>query len=89
MHRRVRRSGPRHGRRRQVAVRGALVALWAVLGAGLAAPAAGADPATTAPAISHVVVIIQENHSFDNVLGKFCTEVSSREVVRPGPERGV
>jgi phospholipase C len=27
---------------------------------------------------------MQENHSFDNVLGKFCTEVGARRIVRPG-----
>jgi len=33
--------------------------------------------------IKHVVVIFQENHSFDNVLGKLCTEVPNI-IVRPG-----
>ena len=37
----------------------------------------------TSSPIKHVVVIYQENHSFDNVLGKLCTEVPST-IVRPG-----
>jgi phospholipase C len=62
----------------------------------------GAQPATAAPAagattraataglvtnpIKHVVVILQENHSFDNVLGKFCAEVADGQIVRPGTD---
>ncbi len=34
---------------------------------------------TTAP-ITHVVVIDQENHSFDNVLGKLCTQIAAGSV---------
>jgi phospholipase C len=41
---------------------------------------------TTASPIQHVVVLLMENHSFDNVLGKFCNEVSTRKIVRPGPD---
>ena len=33
----------------------------------------GAGGATTVP-IHHVVVILQENHSFDNVLGQLCAK---------------
>ena len=58
-------------------------ALAGTLLTGLAVAAAGVDgggsasasppPAFTTP-IEHVVVIFQENHSFDNVLGKLCVE---------------
>ncbi|MEA2555697.1 MAG: phospholipase [Actinomycetota bacterium] len=34
--------------------------------------------------IQHVVIIDQENHSFDNVLGKLCVEVRQGKIVRPG-----
>jgi phospholipase C len=34
--------------------------------------------------IRHVVIIDQENHAFDDVLGKFCAEVASGAIVRPG-----
>jgi phospholipase C len=57
-------------RRRTVTLRGRsgigrLVALVATLGLSFAAPAHGTP-------IQHVVVIDQENHSFDNVLGRLC-----------------
>ena len=41
-------------------------------------------PAASVSPIRHVVVILEENHSFDNVLGKFCTEVAGGQIVRPG-----
>jgi phospholipase C len=34
--------------------------------------------------IKHVVVIFQENHSFDNVLGSFCVGVAAGTIVRNG-----
>jgi phospholipase C len=34
--------------------------------------------------IRHIVIIDQENHSFDDMLGKFCTEQAAREIVRAG-----
>jgi phospholipase C len=40
--------------------------------------------ATSTTPISHVVVIFQENHSFDNVLGAFCSEIASGRITRPG-----
>jgi phospholipase C len=53
---------------------GALVA-GALAVAALAAPrdAAAARQVRVSP-IQHVVILFQENHSFDNVLGKFCVE---------------
>jgi phospholipase C len=56
------------------------------IGAGVAGTSSSTDAgaSTTARPIQHVVVILQENHSFDNVLGKFCSEVSSGALKRPG-----
>jgi phospholipase C len=44
------------------------------------------DPASAATAtpIRHIVIIYQENHSFDNVLGKFCVQVANGVRVRAG-----
>jgi phospholipase C len=39
-----------------------------VLGGGLASPARSAPP-PKGPTIDHIVVIYEENHSFDNVFG--------------------
>lgn len=51
------------------AVAAALIG-WVTLAGGGAAPASG----TTTIPIHHVVVILQENHSFDNVLGQLCAK---------------
>jgi len=45
-------------------------------------PRLGHSEATTP--IRHVVVIDLENHSFDNVLGKFCVDVARGAIHRPG-----
>jgi phospholipase C len=37
---------------------------------------AAADPITPAAPIKHVVIIYQENHSFDNVLGAWCVQTA-------------
>jgi phospholipase C len=51
--------------------RRALLAIPLILAAGAASiPTAGGAP----PPIEHVVVILQENHSFDNVLGQLCIQ---------------
>jgi phospholipase C len=65
---------------------------------GAAATRAPLRPATQAAAplvapdtirpIQHVVLIMQENHSFDNVLGRFCAEVAAKQIVRPGDDTG-
>jgi phospholipase C len=34
--------------------------------------------------IRHIVIIDQENRSFDHVLGKLCTEIANGRIVRPG-----
>jgi phospholipase C len=62
----------------------------------LAVPLASVAGAATTPAVSpskaqpspikHVVIILQENHSFDNVLGKFCAEVADHKVKRGGSD---
>jgi phospholipase C len=36
--------------------------------------------------VKHVVVLMQENQSFDDALGKFCTEVAAKQIVRPGTD---
>ena len=79
--------------RRTYAVATACIAAVIALAAattGTASTSAGAATATAAAAapnpITHVVVILEENHSFDNVLGTFCTEVASGQIVRPGKD---
>ena len=70
---------------------------WAVVGVGVlvlsvgstmraggATTGGGGTPAAVVDPIRHVVVIVQENHTFDNVLGKFCAEVATGRIVRPG-----
>ncbi|MBO0730475.1 MAG: hypothetical protein J2P57_14540 [Acidimicrobiaceae bacterium] len=48
---------------------------------------AGVTQAGAAPSpIQHVVIIIQENHSFDNVLGAFCADVATHSIVRRGTD---
>jgi phospholipase C len=45
----------------------------------------GARPGNQAAMpIRHVVIINQENHSFDNMLGFLCADVAAGRVVRPG-----
>ncbi len=55
---------------------GRAIAVAASVAAAAAAGAATAGPAVAAPPhrghIRHVVIIYQENHSFDNVLGRLC-----------------
>ena len=58
----------RRGRRSQAAAVAALIAVFALSGGGTAA--GGATPVP----IHHVVVILQENHTFDNVLGQLCAK---------------
>lgn len=43
----------------------------------------GQAASATTP-IQHVVILFQENHSFDNVLGRFCTDVSNGQIARDG-----
>jgi phospholipase C len=46
-----------------------VLAIVLVLGGGMASPAARSAPPPKAPKINHIVVIYEENHSFDNVFG--------------------
>jgi phospholipase C len=48
------------------------------------AAAAVADPSP----IQHVVFIDEENHSFNDILGKYCVEQSQGLIVRDGPNDG-
>jgi phospholipase C len=57
--------------------------LWAPT-AGFAVHERAAVALTAANPIRHVVIIYQENHSFDNVLGRFCSQVTSGAMVRAG-----
>jgi phospholipase C len=34
--------------------------------------------------IQHVVILFQENHSFDDVFGRFCVDVAAGHIIRPG-----
>ncbi len=58
-----------------VIVGSTLVIIGSTLLKSAVAPAAPVQT-TTAPRIAHVVVLIQENHSFDNVLGLLCLQLA-------------
>lgn len=62
-----------------------LIGVAAVL--AVAATAGAVFPGGRARAdvpIRHVVILFQENHSFDNVFGRFCTEVAGHQLSRAG-----
>jgi phospholipase C len=62
--------------------------LAAALAAGVASIASTAMPAHAPAAaipIRHVVVLYQENHSFDNVLGTICAEIASGTIQGHAP----
>ena len=66
-----------------------LAAVVANFGPANSQAISGAATGTTTWAstpIKHVVVLLEENHSFDNVLGKFCADFATRAVVRPGKD---
>lgn len=69
-----------------VGVAGATVAVALM---GIVAPASAApkapQPAADSP-IKHIVVIFQENHTFDNLLGKLCVEVQEGMINRGGAD---
>ena len=56
--------------------------------AGLLAPAAAALAHQRHGRIRHVVVVYQENHSFDNVLGRFCVRTGRCDGTRSAPLPG-
>jgi phospholipase C len=67
------------------------LALFLLMAASIRSPATAAipnplaRPATPAAVpIEHVVIIDQENHSFDNMLGFLCEDVAAGRIVRPG-----
>jgi phospholipase C len=60
---------------------GTLAVLAIAATAGALAP--GGNAHADVP-IRHVVILFQENHSFDNVFGKFCTEVAGHQITRAG-----
>jgi phospholipase C len=85
-------------RRRYGLVSVVIFGVLAVIGSGRVAATSGASPATDvspsataqpSPAglIRHVVVIYQENHSFDETLGKFCQLHAGRCDGYVGPVR--
>jgi phospholipase C len=49
-------------------------------------PACGGDDCTTMSSIKHLVIIVQENHTFDNYFGKYCTAATgSNPTCNTGP----
>jgi phospholipase C len=57
-----------------------MLATTAALGAARLQPArAGSTP------VQHVVILYQENHSFDNVLGRLCADIASGQIVGHAP----
>src|SRR5438128_11571272 len=69
--------------RRRLALASALLLLLGSVGAH--APQARASRfAPLHTPIRHVVLIDEENHSFDNVLGRFCADVAAGVITRPG-----
>src|SRR5436305_689134 len=65
----------------------AVIALHGSTAATATAPPTRVGDALISP-IQHIVVIYQENHSFDNVLGKLCAGVKAGTSVRPGLDQG-
>jgi phospholipase C len=63
-----------------VAACGAVVAV--VLATARLGSAAGVSAAATP--IKHIVVVFQENHSFDDVFGRFCVDQAHGTIVRAG-----
>src|SRR5205823_8759110 len=62
--------------RMKLALGGLLV--LAALVVGVTVSRSAARRAAASP-IQHVVIIFQENHSFDDVLGKFCATATGRD----------
>jgi phospholipase C len=60
----------------------AVVAVVVVASLGTPPPRAAAS--TTTSPIKHVVIVVQENQSFDHVLGKFCADVADGAIARRG-----
>jgi len=70
--------------RRRLVFAAVVMAVLASVGAGaltLQASSASSAPEPVSPTIKHVVIIYQENHSFDDVLGKLCASFKGRNAV--------
>ena len=67
-----------------------LIGVSAVLAiaAAVAALGPGGGSARADVPIQHVVILFQENHSFDNVLGQFCYQVDHHQLLRAGLNMG-
>ena len=61
-----------------------MAAISSFVGVPSAAAVTPAAPASTSNPIEHVVVILEENHSFDNVLGQVLHRSRQRSDRRPG-----
>src|SRR5690348_6601742 len=49
-------------------------------------PLCGGDDCTTMSSIKHLVVVVQENHTFDNYFGQYCTAATgSNPTCNTGP----
>ena len=54
------------------------------------APACGGADCTTMSSIKHLVIVVQENHTFDNYFGKYCTATpGTNPTCNTGPSCGV
>ena len=60
-----------------------IAGLFVALLAGAQAIVPGRPAAASIP-IKHVIILFQENHSFDDVLGRFCSDVAHGTIVRAG-----
>jgi phospholipase C len=84
---------PARFRRSHTGMRASRTSLLVLVGALLVVvlPAARSVIAGTRVAavpIQHVVILFQENHSFDDVFGLFCADVASGEITRSGVNMG-
>jgi phospholipase C len=65
--------------------------LASAAGGGIArsgAPAGDQSPPVGPSPIQHIVILFQENQSFDGVLGKLCWDVATNVIQRPGAHAG-
>jgi phospholipase C len=71
-------------RRREVGVALLVATCLAALLTAVEGQAAAGGSGLGAGKIRHVVILLQENHSFDDVFGRFCADVSIGQIVRAG-----
>jgi phospholipase C len=67
---------------------GAVRATTVAAPAAPAAPQAYQDISYPAGTIKHVVWVQLENHTFDSILGDYCTQVAKKAIVRAGADMG-